>query len=72
MTLRVPKSVWRHPLNGSVISCKDLGIMFDEHLKFHSHKTEVSAKANRVLGMIKRSFEHLDMYCMWYQDALPP
>ena len=39
----------------TVTSHKDLGILFDEHLKFHNHTTEVSAKANRVLGMIKRS-----------------
>ena len=40
----------------------DLGILFDEHIKFHSHTTEVTAKANRVFGMIKRSFEHLYSY----------
>jgi len=53
-------------LNGSeidtVTSHKDLGILFDKHLKFQNHTTEVSAKANRVLGMIKRSFEHLDTF----------
>ena len=42
---------------------KDLGILFDECLKFHDHTTEVTAKANKVLGMVKRSFEHLNS-CM--------
>ena len=51
-------------LNGleNVTPHKDLGVLFDEHLKFHNHTTEVSAKVNRVLGMIKRSFEHLDTF----------
>ena len=39
---------------------KDLGILFDECLKFHDYTTEVTAKANKVLGMVKRSFEHLN------------
>ena len=39
---------------------KDLGVLLDHHLKFHNHTTEVTAKANRMLGMIERSFEHLD------------
>ena len=40
---------------------KDFGILFDEYLKFmHGHTTEVTAKVIQVLGMIKKSFEHLD------------
>jgi len=38
----------------------DLGVLFDGRLKFHNHTTEITAKANRMLGMIKRSFEYLD------------
>jgi len=44
----------------SVISHKDLGIIFDNHLKFHDHTTEVTAKANRLLGLIRKSFEYLE------------
>ena len=51
-------------LNGikidSVESHKDLGILFDHQLKFHLHTTDVVAKANRLLGLIRRSFDHLD------------
>ena len=36
-----------------VVSHNDLGIQFDDQLKFHNHTTEVCAKANRILGMIK-------------------
>ena len=51
-------------LNGtlvdSVTSHKDLGIVFDNHLKFHDHTIEVTAKANRLLGIIRKSFEYLE------------
>ncbi len=39
---------------------KDLGVIIDEKLKFDKH-TEVQAnKANKVLGLLRRSFETLD------------
>ena len=41
----------------SVESNKDLGILFDN---CHQHTTSVAAKANRILGLIKKSFESLD------------
>ena len=48
-------------LNGITIdiveSHKDLGIILDHQLKFHSHTTEVVLKANRLLGLIRRSFD---------------
>ena len=34
--------------------------MFVNELKFHYHTIQVTAKANRVLGLIKKSFEYLD------------
>jgi len=43
-------------LNGtviaSVISHKDLGIIFDNNLKFYDHTIEVTAKANHLLGLL--------------------
>ena len=51
-------------LNGilidTVISHSDLGILFNDQLKFHDYTTQVTTKANRVLGLIKKSFEYLD------------
>ena len=51
-------------LNGVVIdsvnSQKDLGILFDNQLRFHHHTTTIVAKANRLLGLIKRSFDYLN------------
>jgi len=44
----------------TVTSHNDLGILFDDKLKFHDHTTKVTIKANRVLGMIKKSFEYPD------------
>ena len=43
---------------------EDLAILFDyqlNQLKFHSHTTEVAAKVHCLLGLIRRSFEHLDL-----------
>ena len=51
-------------LNGTLIeldtSHSDLGILFDCQLKFHDHTAQVTTKANRVLGLIKKSFDYLD------------
>ena len=51
-------------LNGILInivtSHSNLGILFDDQLKFRDHATQVTTKANRVLGLIKKSFEYLD------------
>jgi hypothetical protein len=42
-------------------SCeKDLGIMIDNELKFSKHVETQVNKANKILGMIRRSFEHMD------------
>ena len=41
---------------------KDIGVTVDSELKFDRHIAEKVMKANRVLGMIKRSFTHIDMY----------
>ena len=38
----------------------DLGIWFDKHLKFSTHVRHVVEKANKILGLIKRSFVYLD------------
>jgi len=39
---------------------KDLGIIIDSNLKFHSQTTAATNKANRVLGLIKKSFNSLN------------
>jgi len=37
-----------------------MGILFDNQLKFHQHTSNIAAKANHLLWLIKRSFDHLD------------
>ena len=39
---------------------KDLGIMVSQDLKPSKHVEMIAAKANRVVGVIKRNFEYLD------------
>jgi len=43
----------------------DLGIVVDHQLKFYQHTASVASKANRILGIISKSFECLDI------DSLP-
>ena len=44
---------------------KDLGVIIDNRLKFHTHTSAAIKKANSILGLIKRSFATLD------EDILP-
>ena len=37
-----------------------VGILFDHQLKFHLHTTDVAAKANHLLGLIRKSFDYLN------------
>ena len=39
---------------------KDIGIIVDEQLKFESHVYEKINKANSMMGLICRSFIHMD------------
>jgi hypothetical protein len=44
----------------TVCKHKDLGITVDEHLKFDQHITNITSKANQMMGLISRTFKHLD------------
>ena len=49
--------------NNEINTCteeKDLGVLFDNKLSFDTHIQSTIKKANRVLGIIKRAFHHLD------------
>ena len=39
---------------------KDLGVTFDPSLKFSKHVSVTANKANRIVGVIKRTFDHKD------------
>jgi hypothetical protein len=43
---------------------RDLGIWMDNNLKFSVHVEQAVAKANQMLGLIKRSFEYMDKYVL--------
>ena len=44
----------------AVTNEKDLGIIIDNSLKFHEQTAAAVARANRILGLIKRAFSILD------------
>jgi hypothetical protein len=43
---------------------KDLGVWFSNDLKFSTHVAKSVSKANQVLGLIRRSFTHIDCELM--------
>ena len=43
---------------------KELDIVFDRDLKFTSHVNQIVMKANRVLGIIKRTFTSSDAHAV--------
>ena len=43
---------------------KDLGVHIDPELKFSKHVERQVNKANRILGLIRRSYEYIDMEVM--------
>ena len=43
---------------------KDLGVCMDEQLKFRRQAAAAANKANQILGQIKRTFVHLDIYTL--------
>jgi len=53
---------------------KDLGVLFDNNLKFHDHSATVASKANRMLGLISKSFEFLEseMVVKLYKSLVRP
>ena len=50
---------------------KDLGVIIDEKLKFDKHTEAQANKANKILGLLRRSFETLDNETLvWLFKAL--
>jgi hypothetical protein len=51
---------------------KDLGVLFDEQLKFDSHIHDKIKRANSMLGMIKRNFKNLttNAYLLLYKSLV--
>ena len=57
-----------------VMEQKDLGVIIDHELKLHQQTAASVKKANRVLGLIKKSFSHLDVttFLLLYKTLLRP
>ena len=53
---------------------QDLGISFTSNLKFGHHVNKIARKANRVIGIIKRSFHCIDkiMFRTLYVSLVRP
>ena len=53
---------------------RDLGIIFQDDLKFNKHISTKVQKANSMLGLIIRSFDYLDKnsYIRLYKAMIPP
>ena len=51
------------PLDTTMLE-KDLGVFVDPELKFTRHIENQVDKANRILGMIRRTFEHINIEIM--------
>lgn len=59
----------------SVTECEeDLGVNVDKYLKFSKHVEIVSDKANRLCGMIRRSFSYMngDMFNSLFRSLIRP
>ena len=39
---------------------EDIGVFVDNQLKFENHMQEKVKKANNIMGLIRRTFVHLD------------
>ena len=53
---------------------KDLGVTVDEELKFKKHIEDKISTANKMLGLIRHTFKHLDnrSFCMLYKSLVRP
>ena len=53
---------------------RDLGVLFSHSLKFGDHISTIAHKANRLLGLIKRSFGYLEpqMLRLLYTTIIRP
>ena len=56
----------------SVLSEKDLGVHIDYNINFQVHIGEIISKANKILGLIRRSFKYLnqDMFLTLYKTLV--
>ena len=72
------KSTYQYQMDSTILEesgCeKDLGVHVDNELSFSQHIDIVVKKANRVMGLIRRSFRHLDrnIFLKLYKSLVRP
>ena len=65
-------------MNGQLLSMtnceKDLGVFFDRQLKFEHHINNLVNKANRILGIVKKTFDCMDKstFCYIFKGLVRP
>ena len=73
-----PHQYGQYNIQGNLISpsdsVKDFGVLIDDKLKFHAHTASVTAKANRILAIIHKSFHFTDnnMLINLYKSLVRP
>ena len=78
MHLRYGNTKHDYSLDGTVLhettAKKDLGVLIDNELKFSKHIRSKVSQANRLIGLIKISFESLDddMFTNLYNTLIRP
>ena len=53
---------------------RDIGVVIDNKQSFKEHIAQVTAKANRVVGIIRRSFDYLtpSVFILMYKSLVRP
>ena len=78
MYLGYDNGKYEYNLNGTTLlettEERDLGVLIDKKLKFSSHIKGIVGKANRMIGLIKISFESIDkeMFLTLYKTLIRP
>jgi len=58
-----PHEFGEYTIDGTVINAcdvKDLVVQINKQLKFHDHTTAVTKKANCIVAIIHKTFQHFD------------
>ena len=53
---------------------KDIGVIFDPNLNFRPHMEEICKKANRIMGVLRRTYSYLTEkeFCLLYKALVRP
>ena len=69
---------YQYTMNGNVIETvheeKDLGVLIDDKLSFSKYICNTAAKANRILGLIRRTFTYIskESFIILYKTYVRP